>query len=80
MNRITNFLLYARQAFCHVPDRRDGCSFWTELGCTAAILAGSAGCAAINAPDGELGLVPCISGVLGIGSSCIDCICDVIDC
>jgi len=78
MHRITNFLLYARQAFCNIPDPRSGCGFWTGLGCTAAILAADAACAVLNAPDGETLLIPCVTGVMGVGSSCIPCICDVL--
>merc|ERR1711971_1404975 len=44
MDRITNFLLYARQAFCNEPDARSGCSFWDSLTCTASILAATATC------------------------------------
>jgi len=78
MHRITNFLLYARQAFCNIPDPKSGCGFWTKLGCTAAILAADAACAAVNLADGEALLVPCVTGVMGVGSSCIPCICDIL--
>ena len=53
---------------------------WAEIGCTGAILAADAGCAVANIEDGEALLIPCISAVMGVGSSCVPCICDVLGC
>jgi len=74
MDRITSFMLYARQAFCDEPDAKSGCSFWQSLRCTASILAASASCLA----TGVVGMFPCIVGVLGRQSSCVTCLCRVI--
>ena len=94
MHRITNFLLHARLAFCdgdrnrgQDPHHRGGraledghCSVWAEAGCGTGILAAAAGCFLINAPDGEVGLIPCVSAVvMGIGSVCYKCICQILN-
>ena len=78
MDRITNFLLYARQAFCNEPDARSGCSFWDSLTCTASVLAASVTCAAVGFEAGAGVIDPCVIGVLGQVSDCISCICSVI--
>merc|ERR1712130_250451 len=78
LDRVYGFLSYARLAFCQRPDSRGSCSMWAEIGCTGAILAADAGCAVANIEDGEALLIPCISAVMGVGSSCVPCICDVL--
>jgi len=80
LQRMANFLKYARQAFCNTGHDTRGCSIWSEIGCTSVILSADAACGVVNAPDGEVLLVPCIAAVMGVGSSCTPCICDVIGC
>jgi len=78
LDRVYSFLLYSRLAFCQRPVSRSGCTIWNEMGCTAAILSASAGCAAVNIVDAETLTIPCIVAVLGFGSKCVPCICDVL--
>merc|ERR1712112_46577 len=80
LDRVYSFLSYARLAFCQPPDDRSDCGFSKIIGCTSAITAAYAGCAVVNVEDAELLnlIVPCVKAVLGVGSSCVPCICNVL--
>jgi hypothetical protein len=75
LHQLNSYILYTRQTFCETIGPRGSCGFFTILGCTAAVLAGGLACTA----SGPL-FLPCMTGILGAGSSCIPCICDILGC
>ena len=81
LNKLSDYVIYNRMAFCAIDGLRGDCGFWDILGCTAGILAAGAGCTAglatAGLATGGAGFVGCIAGVLGVGSTCIDCITEI---
>ena len=77
MHRMENFLIYARLAFCSSEPgsgMMNGCSVWEKIGCTVAVLSAAVACSATGPV-----LLTCVIGILG-ASSCIPCICDILNC
>jgi len=81
LNKLSDYVIYNRMAFCAIDGLRGDCGFWDILECTARILAAGAGCVAglatAGLATGGAGFVGCIAGVLGNGSTCIDCITEI---
>jgi len=80
LHQLHSYVLYTRQTFCEFTGLRSGCSFWTILGCTAAVIAGGLACTASGVLTAGTAFLPCVAGILGVGSSCIPCICDILGC
>jgi len=66
-------LLTAMGIFCHEELGSSSCSYWKDAECGGAILAAAAACT-VTGP----GWFECISAALGVGSTCIPCICGVL--
>ena len=77
LNKLSDYVIYNRMAFCAIDGLRGDCGFWDILECTARILAAGAGCTAAGVATLGTGFVACVAGVLGVGSTCIDCILEI---
>jgi len=81
LDRIINFVFFARQAFCIYPEpRTNGCGYFHEYSCTSSVSAARTGCIGVGASMENEQLIPCILGVLGQQAGCVPCVCDIIGC
>ena len=51
LNKLSDYVIYNRMAFCAIDGLRGDCGFWDILGCTAGILAAGALAYLVTLPD-----------------------------